>query len=293
MLLSDDDAAESEKRAKELTDREKKRRPTASSGGSSNKKRGHSSQESDDEEYMADEDWELWRYLPLLQGIPEAKLRRLPTAFMFQLNSAMQYSVTSQEKLSVTSRLAANADKLHKHPIKIEEGRDNRRDVLHKARFLGGAACTATDMWLKARKVLGEKGVTAISTYDLDSVGCGGSVTPRAWLELHNPSSLDLKMRLFHMPNVANSGMSARRVNLDSGEDALNIGESLKEIVDLDGYRAALNTAREAMLAALPLESQHLSPGRVYAEHGVPASGSGRKPEARRDSSGVLGLCAG
>jgi hypothetical protein len=46
--------------------------------------------------------------------------------------------------------------------------------------------------------------------------------------------------------------LSAKKVNLEGGDEALSIGESLKEIADLDGFKAALNTAREAMHSALP-----------------------------------------
>ena len=94
--------------------------------------------------------------------------------------------------------------------------------------------------------------MTPLGNYDLDSVGCGGCVTPRGWQELHNPSSQELKLKLFYLPNVSNSGLSARKVNLDTGDEALSIGESLKEIADMDGYRTALNTAREALASALP-----------------------------------------
>lgn len=71
-------------------------------------------------------------------------------------------------------------------------------------------------------------------------------------MEIHNPSSAELKLKLFHMPNVANSGLAAKRVNLEGGDDALSIGENMKEIVDLESFKAALNNLREAMVAALP-----------------------------------------
>ena len=77
-------------------------------------------------------------------------------------------------------------------------------------------------------------------------------MTPRAWLEIHNPSSQELKLRHFYLPNVGSSGLSAKKVALEDGEDALSIGENLKEIADMDGFRSALNSAREAMATALP-----------------------------------------
>ena len=154
--------------------------------------------------------------------------------------------------LTINAKLSNNSSKLVKNPLRVESGSDNRKNILHPARFLGGASCSKQESWLLARKFLGDKGVTPLGNYDMDSVGCGGSVTPRAWLEIHNPSSQELKLRHFYLPNVGGSGMSAKKVALEDGEDALSIGESLKEIADMDSFRSALNTAREAMATALP-----------------------------------------
>ncbi len=198
------------------------------------------------------EDFKVWRLLPHLQHLPDKMLQQLPLSAIFQLNAALAKEDKSKAKLSVNSRLAMNAKKLAENPAQVKAGIDNRKDKLHYARFLGGASCPNTALWQEARKILGDKGVTPIGNYDLDSVGCGGCVTPRGWQELHNPSSQELKLKLFYLPNVANSGLSAKKVNLETGDESLSIGESLKEIADMDGYRTALNTAREAMASALP-----------------------------------------
>ena len=47
------------------------------------------------------------------------------------------------------------------------------------------------------------------------------------------------------MPNVGNGAASSKKTDEDSGEN-------LKEIADLESFRVALNTAREAMTSALP-----------------------------------------
>jgi hypothetical protein len=54
------------------------------------------------------------------------------------------------------------------------------------------------------------------------------------------------------MPNVGGAAAPGRKISLDDCDTALSIGETLREIADMDAYRAALNTAREAMIAALP-----------------------------------------
>ena len=208
--------------------------------------------EMDAGEESGEEDWQLWRLLLHLQHLPEQMLKKLPLAAIFQLNNALGKEQKNTEKMGVNTRLAQNAKKLAKRPTAVEAGLDNRNNMLHQARFLGGSVYSNAELWLEAKRVLGEKGVVPLGNYDLDSLGCGGSVTPKAWQEIHNPASQELKLKLFHLPNVANSGMQAKRVNLDGGDEALSIGENLKEIADLDGYKMALNTAREAMASALP-----------------------------------------
>lgn len=199
-----------------------------------------------------DELMEIWRLLPNLKDLPEGLLRKLTPEAVFQLNSALGKDLKSTAKLTVNARLSQNAKKLAANPTVVETAADNRKDVIHPARFLGGTTCPNTELWLAARRYLGDKGIPALGNYDLDSVGCGGCVSPKAWEALHNPSSQELKIKMFYLPNVAGGGLSAKRVNLADGEEALNIGDNLKEIADLEGYRAALNTAREAMHCALP-----------------------------------------
>ena len=179
-------------------------------------------------------DLQLWRLLPQLKELPESLL-----------NTLAKEKKTS-ERLGVNTRLAHNAKKMVRHPVEVEKGVDNRREKLHPARFLGGVSCSLPEQWAAARRVIGESGVPAIGNYDLDSVGCGGCVSPKAWLEIHNPASQELRIKLFHLPNVASTGLSGKKT--DNGED----GESLREIADLDGFKVALNTAREAMASALP-----------------------------------------
>ena len=189
---------------------------------------------------------ELWRLLPQLRDLPEALLKKLPVSTMFQLNTALSKEKKTAERLGVNSKLAKNAQRLAKCPIAVEKGQGNRKDLLHPARFMGGASCALTDLWGAARRVIGETGVDPLGNYDLDAVGCGGSVTPKGWLELHNPASQDLKLKWFHLPNVANSSLSTKK---QEGEDST---DSVREIADLDSFKMALNTAREAMASALP-----------------------------------------
>ena len=172
------------------------------------------------------EELELWRLLPQLKDIPESLLKKLPLSAMFQLNTALAKENKTAEKLGINSRLAKNSKKLAKHPVMVERGLDNRKDILHPARFLGGASCALAEQWAAARQAIGEDGVLPLGNYDLESIGCGGCVTPKGWAELHNPASQELKLKWFHLPNVGSTSSSSKR---GEGEEA---GESPKEIAD-------------------------------------------------------------
>ena len=195
---------------------------------------------------------EIWKLLPQLQHVPESTLKKLPLSAIFQLSNALTKSSKIADKMSVNSRLAMNADSAAKNPVQINSGQDNRRNILHEGRFLGGASCSMADLWQRGREVVGPKGPQAIGNYDMDAVGCGGCVTAKGWSLLHDPSSQELRIKHFYLPNVAGTSLSSRRVTVgDSGED-FAISDSLKEIHDLEGYKGALNVMREAMASALP-----------------------------------------
>jgi hypothetical protein len=195
---------------------------------------------------------QVWKLLPALKDMPLNVLQQLSRSEIFQLNTAVLKESKVAGKLQTNAKLTMNAQQLVANPATIPGGLDDRKSVLHPARFLGGASCSAQELWLKAREYLGLNGVTPLGNYDLDSIGCGGCVTPRGWSVIHDPSSAELKLKLFHLPNVNSNSISARKISLEDGESAINIGDSLRDIADMDAFKSALNTLREAMATALP-----------------------------------------
>ena len=103
-----------------------------------------------------DEELELWKLLPQLRDLPEAMVKKLPMSAMFHLNAALSKEKKTTEKLGVNMKLAHNAKKVAKNPKLIAQAKDNRKDVLHPARFLGGASSSLPEQWLEARRVIGE-----------------------------------------------------------------------------------------------------------------------------------------
>ena len=116
-------------------------------------------------------------------------------------------------------------------------GKDNRLDILHAARVLPGATCSAAKSWLHAREVLGSKGHPPLSTYDMAAIGLGGCVSSKGWVEIHNPSSATISIKMFSM------GSCTRVTTKD---------EDFPDLEDLSELKAALRVLRGAMAFVHP-----------------------------------------
>jgi len=195
-------------------------------------------------------EWMKLRF-PALRNLPDDMVDKLPLPTLLQLNEALVRDQKNSKKLDPEAKLALNAEECIKTPLEIAAGKDDRRDILHSARFLGGYTCSHQTAWLKAREVIGLEGIPALGGYDMDAIGCGGAVSPRGWLELHNPASTNLNLKMFHISNVTGSGTGVRRLTLSGKEEGLVIGDSPREIVDMEEFRNAMTTLREAMAMVL------------------------------------------
>ena len=138
----------------------------------------------------------------------------------------------AEDKLYQNRELLASASSL------VSGGTDNRLDVLHEARFLPGATCSAAKIWLEARKAIGGNGPPPLSTYDMASIGLGGSVSAKGWVEIHNPSSPFLSIKMFSMNSCV-----AKSKSTDS---------EFPELEDLSELKAALRVLRGAMAFVHP-----------------------------------------
>jgi hypothetical protein len=101
-------------------------------------------------------------------------------------------------------------------------------------------ACSATKQYKTAREVIGLTSPPAVACYDMTSVGMGGFVTPRGWLEIGNMASTKLKVSLFNINNAAKSSSSK------SSEDDSH------EMKDIAEFTLALRTMRVAAQFAVP-----------------------------------------
>ena len=135
-------------------------------------------------------------------------------------------------------KLYQNRESLTSSISNIPAGTDSRLDILHPARFLPGATCSAAKLWLQARSVIEGNVTIPLSTYNMASIGLGGSVSAKGWVEINNPSSPFLSIKMFSM----NSCVTGSRAPDSDFLDMEGISE----------FKAALRVLRGAIVFVRP-----------------------------------------
>jgi hypothetical protein len=147
--------------------------------------------------------------------------------------------------------MAKNLEAVRLNPIIVTAGSDDRSGILHPARFLGGAVCSAKKMWRAAREVKGLDGIPPLSSYDLSAIGLGGCVTMRGFKEMHNPASPHNALKLYSSSNMGSQRGATKRLSLADGDRSVAIGDNMREVSDLNemwlAARAMCRTAQLVM----------------------------------------------
>jgi hypothetical protein len=140
----------------------------------------------------------LKRRYPTLAEFSDSFLQSTPLDTLIKMAMTDVKMAKMDQSRDVEDRLSVNKDLLEKSVVQIPGGSDNRCTILHQARFLPGAGVSTPNSWLAARKVLGTIPLTAISCYDMDSLGLGGLVSSKGWMEVHNPGSTKIRLQMFN-----------------------------------------------------------------------------------------------
>jgi hypothetical protein len=130
--------------------------------------------------HLSDADIEtLQGRFPILAELSTGFIRGLSATELLSLERASFKQRESEKFKDAEEKLASNRVNLGLHCTEMKAGQDNRWSRLHDARFLAGAGCSATKLWLTAREQIGLNSHPPISTYDMQAVGLAGFVTAR------------------------------------------------------------------------------------------------------------------
>jgi hypothetical protein len=179
---------------------------------------------------------------PFLDAFSDNFVRSTPPDSLLKMEATTIKMRDSERSRDADDKLAANRAALSTSPRSIGAGIDDRWATLHEGRFLPGAGCSAAKLWLKAREVIGLNGAPPLGNYDMAAVGMGGFVTAKGWVELANPSSTKLSLKLFSLNNCSSKVSSSK-----TGSD-----ESLPDFVELGEFQLALRTLRNAAMFVSP-----------------------------------------
>ncbi len=98
------------------------------------------------------------RKIPFLAEFSDDFIHSKPMETLLKIETT-SIKIREMERVRDTDdKLASNKMALSSTSTQVNAGQDNRWTVLHHARFLPGAACSAAKLWLAAREVIGLTG---------------------------------------------------------------------------------------------------------------------------------------
>jgi hypothetical protein len=194
--------------------------------------------------YMSDQDLAAMRAkFPFLAAFTDNFIRSTPPESLLKMEATSIKIRESERSRDADDKLASNRAALSSTSKLVDAGPDNRWTILHEGRFLPGAGCSAAKLWLRAREVLGLTGAPPLGNYDLASVGMGGFVTAKGWVELANPSSTKLSIKLFSLNNCSSKISNSKNTSV--------LG-SLPDFAEIGEFQLALRTLRNAAMFVSP-----------------------------------------
>jgi len=172
--------------------------------------------------------------LPNLNHHSDEIFHSLSWSELFKLDNKLEAHGKGGKKL--TDKMAKNLEKIKRNPKEIEKGLDNRANILHEGRFVGGHICKNSEIWLKAREKIGIFGLDPISRYDSEGLGMNGNINSHIWAALHNPGSKDFSIKML-APDALNTSRASNEKEASSCK---------KEFSNINDIRLALSTLRTA-----------------------------------------------
>ncbi len=137
-------------------------------------------------------------------------------------------------------KLTTNRQDLGLSATDVKAGVDDRWTRLHDGRFLGGAA--AATLWLTARERIELEGHPP--SQPMIWLAWGWLGTSHHGIELANPASSKLSIRLFNINNITSRQSSSRAASA--------VEDDAEDFTDLAEFQLALRAMRSAMMMVMP-----------------------------------------
>jgi hypothetical protein len=179
---------------------------------------------------------------PFLAEFSDGFIRSTKPDCLLKMETATLKIRETERKREADDKLAVNRASLGLNPVSIGEGLDDRWSHLHKGRFLAGAGCSAAKLWLTARSHIDLNGSPPLGNYDMNSVGLGGFVSAKGWVELANPASTKISLKMFSLKGCSKTPQKNIEGDEENTPDLMEVGEP----------QLALRTLRNAAVFVAP-----------------------------------------
>ena len=175
-----------------------------------------------------------------LAEVSDAFIKHTPVGDLMKIESTSLKMREFERSKDTDDKLALNKAEMSSTYTDVPAGRDNRWSALHPGRFLAGAGCLATRMWLMARERLGTAPLPAIGSYDMAAVGLTGYVSSKGWSKIHCITSQKISVKMF---NIHGCGAKSKKTGQE-GEEECHL--------ELAEFKLALRALRTALAFVMP-----------------------------------------
>ena len=190
------------------------------------------------------------KLFPWVEEVEESLIHMIPLHKFSEMTPKPPKQDTSRQGLR--DRLMSNSKKLV-NPSHSGSHSDDSFTQLCPVRVDRYPRTSVQEFISTAKKILPRGGVPPVDGYDLDFLGLGGTVTDRGWVEVHNPGSEFLNLKMFSKANSYSASEGSRTsFSILSSGDAIGIGDCLKDIVSMAEFKQALRSYVAASYFALP-----------------------------------------
>lgn len=188
---------------------------------------------------------------PWTLNIPGNLIQKASLQELSSMNKANLTS-TDMSRQGIANQLQANNRALIQ-PKHTGTHIDDSLNSLCPVRFDRFPRLSIRELMVAAKKVVPANGLPPSDNYDLDFFGLSHCVSARGWVEVHNPGSTSMCLRMFSRFNSSSTTSSSQaKFSLLGNGEAIGVGENYKDIFSMAELKQSLRAYQTASFMAIP-----------------------------------------
>ena len=196
---------------------------------------------------------EIKSLFPLTLNIPASLIQKSSLLELSSMNKA-NLSTSDMSRQGLNNQLQATA-----HSLSIPKHRgehcDDSYNLLCPVRFDRFPRLSIRDLIVCAKKQFPANGLPPCDSYDLDFFGLNHCVSARGWVEVHNPGSTNMSLKMFSRFNSSTTNSSSQaKFSLLANREAIGVGENYRDIFSV-GTQTIPESLSSSQLYGTPLVS--------------------------------------